>query len=94
MKSLKELLNNREEQPDINAFGKRIELDRHNAVFVPGHIVDYEEPAAETVVEFDHNILTRQMWGLTRNTKIKRDKDVIHKAVNSPEKRTTDVVNR
>jgi len=92
MKSLKELLNDR--QPKANAFGRRLRKNDGTHVTMPGHVTDFVEQDGDTRVRFDPANYADKNWNWVRNSKSKKKYDVYHRVSHRGEPRKTDVVDK
>jgi len=84
-KSLKALVNDENANTDIgiNAYGNRLTLRRGDDILLPGHVSEFIEDGPVKATVWDHTILTRSNWHLTRNTKVRKNFDVVHKVTNT-----------
>lgn len=94
MKNIKEILDETGDGKSINAYGNRLRKKDGNDVILPGHVIDFVEDGADKVKEFDHTILVRNGYHLTRNTQVRKNVDVVHKVVNKRDKWKKDLIDR
>jgi len=81
MKSLKTVMGRREDR-EVNAYGKRFRKDDGKDILLPGHITDFVEQGVDKRKVFDHTIYARKNYNNTRNTRVKKNFDVVSRVVN------------